>query len=345
MEGLGATCNVKAPVRYYTADRTWLEDNAAHLRGRADPEMSPLLQDPVVATIAAPFVVAFVLTVVIRIGGGGTAGPRFAALAPCVAILVAYWLLEGPPQFPPTDSVQRLGYLAALAIALGIVLEATAAGRTVIKSAAALYPLAALLWLAEPELMASLSVDLLLKLLLLWLEAVFGLWILEYATQTAHLRVNDPEAKGGLDAPTLLMVAALGAAAVAFVGALMGMARFSFGIAAALAGYMLFNYLHYVAGGRSLAFGAMGSIGIGGSFFAGVYVMALSDGEVSLAALGVLFLVFVGDMFGRRVRFGSGRGARLVEPFLYAAVVLVPAFVAAAVAYVGSVILTGQSSP
>ncbi len=295
--------------------------------------MNELMQDPGIQAAVLPFIVAFVLVAVIRLGGGADWGARFATLALCAAILVAYWLLEGLPPFPPVASKQKLFYLALLAIALGLILDAGVAGRTAIKSAAAFYPLVAVLWLGQPKIMNSLSVELVLLLLFLWVGAVVSLWLLEYATQTGHLRVNEAAAKGGLNAPTLLMLAAFASAIISFLGAFIGLAQISVAIGASLAAYMVLNYLIFVVTGRSLYFGAMGVVGIGGTWIAGVYVMALFGGKVNTVALAILVVVFIADLFARRLRVGGGVGARVIEPIVYGVVVAIPALVAAVVAY------------
>ena len=298
-------------------------------------ELYGLLQDPAVATGGLPLVGAFVLAIVIRFGTGPTIGGRFAIFGVALVFLAALWLIEGPPPFPPVASKQKFIYIAGAAIAIGAVLDLAGASRTATKSFAALIPLAAVLWLAEPKLRAGVDVELVLRLLAMWLAGVFGLWFLEYATQTEHLRANEAEAKGGLHAPLLLMVAALAAGAISFLGAFIGMAQVSVAIGAGLGGFMVANYLLFLATGRSLQFGAMGVVGLGATWFAAVYVMALYGGKVDTVALAVLFAVLVADLFARRVRLGRGIGARIVEPVAYGAIVVLPAIIAVGLAYAG----------
>ncbi len=296
--------------------------------------MTELLQDPAIQAGVLPFAIALVAVVVIRFGGGRTIGARFAPLAVCFAFVAVYAVLEGAPPFPPVASKQKLAYLAAIAIVLGFLLDAFRAETTAVRAVAAFFPLGAVLWLAERQLFGSPSVDFILLLLALWLAAVLSLWLLEFAARTEHLRIDDAAEKGGLDAPTVMMVAAFAGGAVSLFGAFIGLAQLSVAIGAALGAFMLVNYLLYVISGRSLKFGAIGVVGIGGTWFAGVYVMTLFGGNVSKAALAILSLVFIADLFARHVRVGSGLGGRILLPVIYGAIVTLPALVAVGLAYV-----------
>jgi hypothetical protein len=292
-----------------------------------------LLQNPAVQVGLLPFAVAFVLVVAIRFGGGARLGPRFAMLGPCVALVAAYWVLEGQPPFPPVGSMQKLPYLIVLAIGAGVALDAAGAGRTTVKGVAALFTAATVLWLAQRKLLAGPDIAFILRLLVLWVAGVVTLWLLEHAAQTATLRGENAEAKGGLNAPALLMVAAFATAAVSLFGGFSGMALLTVAIGAALGAFVLVGYLLFVFSGRTLAFGAMGVIGLGGAWISGIYVAALFGGDVDKVALAVLAAVFVADLFARRVRLGDGAGARITEPLLYGIIIILPAAVAAGLAF------------
>ncbi len=296
--------------------------------------MTEMLQNPAVQGGVLPFAAAFVLVVVIRFGGGGTIGPRFAILAVCLSFAGAYWLLEGTPPLPPVSAKQKLAYLAAIAIVLGFLLDAYRAETTGVRAVTAFFPLGAVLWLAERKLFASPSVDFILLVLGLWLAAVLSLWLLEFAARTAHLRIDTPAERGPLDAATVLMVAAFAAGVISLFGAFIGLALVSVALGAGLGAFMLINYLHYLVAGRSLKFGAIGVVGLGCSWFAGIYVMALFGGDVSIGALAVLILVFIADLFARHIRVGSGLGGRILQPLLYGAAVALPALAAVGLAYI-----------
>ena len=260
-------------------------------------------------------------------------------LGPCAAFLAAYWLMEGPPPFPPVGSMQKLPYLIALAVVAGVALDAAGAGRTAVKAMAALLPTVAILWLAERTLLAGPDVFFVLRLLVLWLAGVIVLWLLENAARTPATRGDHAvagaatEAKGGLHAAALLMVAVFATAAVSFFGAFSGMALLIIPIGAGLGAFVLVAYLLFVASGRTMAFGAIGVIGLGGTWLSGIYVAALYGGNVDKVALAMLAAIFVADLFARRVRLGAGIGARIFEPLLYGVIIILPAVAAAGLAF------------
>ena len=297
--------------------------------------MDDLLQNPAVQVGLLPFAVALVLVIVIRFGGGARLGSRFAALGPCIALLTAYWILEGQPPFPPVGSMQKLPYLVVLAVIVGVVLDAAGAGRTAVRGTAVLFVTVAILWIAQRKLLAGPDVAFILRVLVLWIAGVVVLWLLEHAAQTATLRGENAEAKGGLHASALLMVAAFATAAVCFFGGFSGMALVTAPLGAALGAFVLVAYLLFVAGGRTMAFGAMGVIGLGGAWMSGIYVAALFGGDVDKAALAVVAAIIIADLFARRIRLGDGVGARIAEPLLYGAIIILPALAAGGLAFVG----------
>jgi hypothetical protein len=292
-----------------------------------------LLSNPAVQAGPLPFAVALILVVVIRFGLGARIGPRMAALGPCLGFLAAYWVIEGMPVFPPVGSMQKLPYLAVLAIVAGFALDAAGAGRTAVRGVAVLFVTVAVLWLAQRKLLAGPDIPFILRVLVLWIAGIVLLWLLEFAGQTATLRSEDAEAKGGLHAPSLLMVAAFATAAVCFFGGFSGMTQLIAPIGAALGAFVLVGYLSFVASGRTMAFGAMGVIGLGGAWMSGIYVAALFGGHIDKVALAVLAAIFIADPFARRVRLGDGVGARVVEPLLYGVIIILPAIVAGGIAF------------
>ena len=191
----------------------------------------------------------------------------------------------------------------------------------------------AVLWLAQRKLLSDPDIAFILRLLVLWVAGVVLLWLLEFAAQTSTLRGENADAKGGLHAPALLMVAALTSAVVSFFGGFSGMALLTIALGVALSAFVLVAYLLFVASGRTMNFGAMGVIGLGGTWFSGISVAALYGGHVDKLALSVLAAIFVADLFARRVRLGDGLGARIVEPLLYGAIIILPALVAASLAF------------
>lgn len=273
-----------------------------------------------------PFVVGLVLALLLRLIPGARAGRALAPFALGLGFLVAYWGLEGIAPWPPVASMQKLMYLALVAVVLGIGLQGAGAGA--VRALAVLYPLGALGWLAERQIMAGPEAAFMLRLLLLWVAGTLALLLLDRAGRSGA------EA-GSVRAGTLLMVAALAGGPVALWGAFIGGALLSIATGAVAGGFLLVAYVDHVRSGKAPAFGAAGVIGLGGPWVATLFVVALYGPDVSPWALACLLLAFVVAAVASRAGTAETAGARALRPVLYGLAVAVPAVAAIVIAGAG----------
>jgi hypothetical protein len=222
---------------------------------------------------------------------------------------------------PPRASTQKLGYLIAAALLVGIALDLSRTPRPLVWAGLVLLPPAALVWLAWPRLAGGAWGASGLMLVVLALAAVALLLRLEQAA--AH------GADGGRTAAVILLVASLGLGGTAVYGASALMAQLAFGLAAATGGFLLWNWPK-----PRLQFGVAGLLGAGGGFVLIAAVLVLYS-RASVAALGLILLAFLADSPARRLKLGAGVVAGAVQPVVLAALAAVP--VAAAVAVAGVV--------
>lgn len=289
--------------------------------------MNALLQDPEVQGGYIPLALGLLLALLIRLAGGRDGGARWTVLAICIAWLLAYWILEGV-RWPAVASKQKLFYIVVAAFALGWLLEAVRARHSWLVAASLAAPALVVYWITARSLANAPDISTLLLAVLLWLASVIVLWRLA-ANSSAEEAPNEGAGdRSGLFAPTCLMVAALAAGITYFNGAELGLAQLNLGFGAILAGYMLVNYVGYVATGRSLDFGPVGVVGGGMILMSCAYVAVLFGSAVSRISLAVVLLTFVLDPLARRLRFGTGRTARIVQPIAYGVVVALPAVAA-----------------
>jgi len=294
--------------------------------------MEGLLQDPAVQGGVLPFIFGLVFVFAFRGLGGAPGGRRWAILGAALAFLPAYLILEGVAPFPPVASKQKLMYLAIVAIALGFVLEIGVAGRVAVRVLAALYAAGALAWLAANTLSRGPSTMDWIELAVLWVAGTLVLWFLDQAARPDGGDRDDESTRGGVHAPSLLLVAALAGGAVSLLGAFIGFAQLSIAIGAIFGAFMLVNYVGYVRTGQTLGFGPIGVLGAGGAWLAGVYIAALFGGDVDPWALGCLALIFPADQIARRLSVGPSVGGRAMEPLIYGVIVAIPAIAAVIVA-------------
>lgn len=295
--------------------------------------MSELLQDPAVQGGYIPLLLGIVLALLIRLAGGRELGERWTVLAVCIAWLIAYWILEGV-RWPAVASKQKIFYIVAVAFALGWILEVARPRHGWLIGASLAVPAVAIYWIAARTLASAETTSVLVTVVLSWAASVLVLWRL-----AANGRAEETPSEGlgdrsGLFAPSCLLVAALGAGVVYLNGAEIGLAQLNIALGAILGMYMLVNFVGFVATGRSFHFGVVGVIGAGMIWLACAYVAILFGSAVSRIAVAVLLGCFVLDPLARRLRVGRGRVGRIVQPFVYGAIVALPAVAAVAWSFV-----------
>jgi len=303
-------------------------------RGAADIGMAffqNLLADPVGQTAIVPFAVGFLLALVLRIAGGRA----LTALGIGAAFFVTYWIIhDGIPAFPPPATSQKMFYVAAASLALGLALDLAGAARSGGHLFAFVVPIAALVWMRWPQLVAGPGGALIATLALLFLASVVVYW-----RQAASARGSDSdEASSAALFPAIqVLVAALGLGGIALLGVSLSFGSLAMALAAGAGGYLLVSYLAHLFGGRGLGYGATGAFGAGGIWLALAYAAVFAaDAPVKLVLIGVAALAFAVDFVARPLALlvaagGAPAAQRLLQPLAYGVVVAIPP--AAALAY------------
>jgi hypothetical protein len=290
-----------------------------------------LLGDPVGQTAIVPFAVGFLLALILRVVGGN----RLAALGIGAAFIVTYYLLHnGIPAFPPAATAQKMFYVAAASLALGLVLDLAGAARSGGHLFAFVVPIAALAWMRWPQLMAGPDSVLVATLVVLFLASIVVYW-----RQAASARGSDTdEASSAALFPAIqVLVAGIGLGGIALLGISLAFGSLAMALAAGAGGYLLVSYLAHLFGGRGLGYGATGAFGGGGIWLALAYAAVFAaDAPVKIALIGVVALAFALDFVARPLALlvaagGSPAAARFVQPLAYGIVVAIPP--AAALAY------------
>jgi hypothetical protein len=262
-----------------------------------------------------PAVLGFVLTGAVRLANGRTRGPLVAGAAVSLSFAAVYFLIIGIPPHPPVNGLEKLVYGVAGGVALGFCLD-------VLRLPAffrwLLFPVggAALLYWLELPGVETAGAMALIGLGAMWLASVAALWRLE------------AEREARLNPTVMLMIAALGLAAVTMLGGATEISHLAVALATALFGFSLWNWPTNV-----FPYGAALLMGAGGTLFLLAWIAALHYATVSLPALAILLLVFFADIAARHMHLGDSRAARAATPIVLAAVCCVPALGAVALAY------------
>jgi hypothetical protein len=275
--------------------------------------MDGLIVDLVGKGIVLPLVLSFVLAGSIRAALGPSNGRNFAF----GAVGFTYIALYGWLPFPPVASGQKIVYLTMIGLIIGLLLDLRPKARILQRLATIVWPGIVVGWLGWRQL-TTLSPDALLHLGILWMAGIFVL------LQLFRNRGPGPESS------IVVLVAALGVSLVALFGA-SGSVSQQFGvIAAAMGGFILWNWPT-----PRFAFGALGAIGLGGVLTA-LATQTVLFTDAGKTALAITLIVFLTPLLADRVRFAE-RPALVAVIFGFVAAV--PAILASVVAF----ITTGDS--
>jgi hypothetical protein len=267
------------------------------------------LRHPIIESLLLPLLLAAVLTGGIRFAFAETRGRQLAAAGAGCALLVAAWLIVGASASPPQTAVQALLFIIAGGVLLGGLLDLTAAQRSIVFTAAALWLLAAYAWFAwsragraDLALVGTLAAGYLLSVIVLFRLSI--------------------EERPSINATVALIVGALGLAGGALTAGSIVLFQLAAAAAAALCGFALWNWPK-----ARFPFGAVGILG------AGVGVLALAASTLLITgirpwALLALAAVFFVDPIARRLPVSPRFGRQSVEPIYVALLALVPAVVA-----------------
>lgn len=280
--------------------------------------MEALLSDPRIQSAAAPFVVAALLTGIF-LYAGGTRGPVIAGLALLIGFFTAYWLVLDAPPWPPRGASHKIAYIGVAAAALGFLLDLARMPPLGVRIAIVIGALAGAVWLIGARLDPGDPMTWLwptLPIVLIWMIVLGRL----------EARADDR-----LAAPTLLLVAAVGASLVALTGRSASIAQLSGALAAATAGYAIWNWpVERMEIARAALFGA-------GAIWLGFMTQLVLFTRAELWALVALLIVFAADKPAQRAVarvLPSGNWLeRVVGPVAHGALVAIPAVAAVAIAH------------
>lgn len=271
--------------------------------------LDDIMRHPLLPVLAVPALTALVAAGLIRWIGGSVRGRSFAAGAIGLGLLAAYLVVAGVPEFPPRADLHKLGVVAGLGLVLGLALDAGPAPRWTVFAVMVLWPAVIAMWLGADQLAGFSTVAMLTAAAI----AAGGIIALE------RLRSR---AESGIESPVLLLVASAGLGVVALRIGWNPVALLFFGAAAAMLGFLAWNWPVYRFPFANAALMSAGGLWVGGA--AALSWHGLKG--AALAALGVLLLVFYTSMPFRAGAYSLG--SRAMAPLVLAATALIPALVA-----------------
>ena len=252
--------------------------------------------------------------------GGADRGYAAAAGAIGIGFITGYLVILGPPPAPPNASIQKLFYVVAVGVILGVLLDLMRPQPGVTRALGALAPLIIIGWFVWRRLFAidwGHDWTLLIK--------VVGFAIVAGAILASLYRERGAAVESGV----MILVAATGLAGLAVFGASAVVAQLSGTIAAGAVGLLLWNWPFSRHG-----FGAAGILGAGGALM-GLAAILLFFSEANPLALVMLAFVFLAAPMSERLVLGRGGFARAIRPFVLAAIATIPALAALGVALLG----------
>ena len=222
------------------------------------------------------------LTAGILTGGiGGLINARAAGSAIALAFIVAHLSILGWPLLPPGSSLQKIVYIAAIGLLLGVALDFLI-DRVAIRPLALIWPGLIVAWLGWQRLLGFEALDL-ARLILVWLA---GALIFDRL-----LALRDAD----IVAPTMVLVAGLGASAIAFIGAAASLSQLAAAVAAATGGFLLWNWPK-----RRYPFSTSALFGAASALF-GVGATMVLFTRASPLALAILLGIFVAGSIRARL--------------------------------------------
>lgn len=272
-----------------------------------------MFDDPLVQSGLVPLAVAAIAAIALRLVAGADRGSLLAAGGVGVAFLVGHGLVLGLPALPPTAALQKIFYVGALGLALGVALDLSRETPSVTRLMTAAVPAPVLAWIGWPRLLA-LDIGDALVLVAAALAAAFAL-----------PRLYDPRA-AGVEPAIKLLVASVAAAMIAVIGASAAYGQLFGVLAAATGGFLLLNWP--VARHR---FGAAGALGAGLIFFALIVGTALFTAAARPALALLLLVLFAEIAMPRRPR--NGRFGSAFGPILFGLLAAIPALAAVGFAF------------
>lgn len=270
------------------------------------------LDHPAIQSGVLPLAIAILLTGAIRLALGAGRGPQAAGAAVGIAFLAGYAAVRGLPAWPPVQAIEKLAYLAAAALAVGLLLDLLRAGATAVRIIGVIALVAAIAWVFEAQVRQA-DPKALIYPALLAAGGALALW-----------RVAGQRAQGVAPAVTVI-VAALGLAGVALVSASLSIAQLAGALAAAVGGFALWSW--------PVARFPFAASGVCAALIPLIALAALATllTKAPAWALAPLLLVFFADLLSR-LPAGSGRWREALQPVYLAILAALPAALAVGLA-------------
>ena len=272
------------------------------------------LSHPLVQTIAIPIVLAFVVAGLLRLVAGHERGRGLAAVGVGLGMLAAYGATFGIPDFPPVGSTNKLFYVVVVALAVGLLCDVARWPVTANGTLAALAARGGGLWIGGAKVLDEPWPWGLVVVIVVAVGA-------GAAWRLARHRENPTE--GGV----MVLVAAIAISGAAFLANTASSAQLAGATAAALGGFLLWNWpkARFPLGGGALL-PAM-------ALLTALAVQMVLFTRIEAYALVPLALVFVADHGARRLSLGAGAVAQALRPVVLALIAAVPAAAAVALVY------------
>ena len=271
--------------------------------------MTPAALELLVEPVLLPLAVAALAVLAGRFWLGTRPTVPLAALAQAAGFLIAYLALLGLPPWPPVMAREKIAFIAAFGVLLGLLLLLLPRWADGLQALILAWPVAIVVWLALP---AGLKLETVVA------GAVLALPGAAMIGPLAGARARHPRRV------LMLLSALLGLAGIALLGDALALAQLALALAASLAGVLV--------AGRSLALANAALIGPSGSALALAGTLVLY-GAASRAALLLLALVLAADRLARRL---ASRRRLWLERLLFAAGCLLPLGLALLVARFGA---------
>ena len=272
--------------------------------------MAGYSQSLLVQSIILPIVLTVIIAGVAFLATTGARAERIAGVSLGAGFLLAYVSMFDWPAWPPQDAIQQVAYLAFAGTVLGAVLDIADIPRPARRVAFIVWPVVIVTWLGWERLLAGDTITVLV---------LVALWAAGAVIFDRLFADDGPDAT----AATMLLAGAVGVGLVALISMAGPFARLTGALAAATAGFLLWNWPR-----PRFRFAHAAVFGGGGA------LLALATTTVLLTPASPIALVIVVAAFGARTLADRlpGREQPAAAPLVVGMVAALPVLVAVAVA-------------